>query len=188
MSDRLRNRGLAAGICLLLIAGLLQPAAAQDPTQRFIGIWQGTLQVQDVGLRLTFAITRDSAGGLAGSFTSIDQGGVTLPFTIRVAGDSIRAEAADIGAVFTGRLAAADSIGGTWSQNGYSFPLSLKRVAQAGARGPRVAPGEALAASAAALREVVPTSARSNTFASSLLFKHTAADSRAEYARIEERT
>ena len=94
--------------------------------------------MQDVALRLTFAFTSDSAGGLAGSFTSIDQGGATLPFTIRVAGDSIRAEAAAIGAVFTGRLVAADSIDGAWSQSGYSFPLSLKRVSPVGARGPRV--------------------------------------------------
>ncbi|HVG43476.1 MAG TPA: alpha/beta fold hydrolase [Longimicrobium sp.] len=130
----LRSRGLAAGISLLLIGGVAQPAAAQrtaaDSAQRFVGDWQGPLRVSGIALRLGFTFTRDSAGGLAGTLTSIDQGGVKLPITVSVRGDSIRVESAPARASFTGRLVAADSIDGAWSQGGASFPLGLKRVAQ----------------------------------------------------------
>jgi pimeloyl-ACP methyl ester carboxylesterase len=134
MSARLRSRALAAAICLPLIAGLApQPAAAQQPSprpaQRFVGDWQGPLRVGGLVLRLGFTFTADSAGRLAGTLTSIDQGGVRLPVTVTVRGDSIRAESAPAQAAFTGRLVAADSIDGAWSQGGQSFPLGLKRVA-----------------------------------------------------------
>jgi pimeloyl-ACP methyl ester carboxylesterase len=129
----LRSRGLAVGMFLLLIGGASQPAAAQraaaDSTQRFVGDWQGALRVSGLALRLGFTFSADSAGGLAGTLTSIDQGGVKLPVTVTVRGDSIRAESERARAAFTGRLVAADSIDGAWSQGGASLPLGLKRVA-----------------------------------------------------------
>lgn len=134
MFARLRRRVVAAGICLPLIAGIApQVVAAQQPpagpVQRFVGDWQGPLRVGGLVLRLAFTFTADSTGGLAGTLTSIDQGGVRLPVTVTVRGDSIRAESAPARATFTGRLVAADSIDGAWSQGGQSFPLGLKRVA-----------------------------------------------------------
>ena len=130
----LRSYGLAAGISLLAIGGVAQPAAAQraaaDSVQRFVGDWQGPLRVSGLALRLAFSFTKDSAGGLAGTLTSIDQGGVKLPVAVTVHGDSVRAESAPARAVFTGRLVAADSIDGAWSQGGQSLPLGLKRVAE----------------------------------------------------------
>ncbi|HEV7587679.1 MAG TPA: alpha/beta fold hydrolase [Longimicrobium sp.] len=129
MSARLRGRVFAAGICLPLMAGLMPHSGAAQQTQRFVGDWQGPLRVSGLVLRLGFSFTADSAGGLAGTLTSIDQGGVKLPVTVTVHGDSIRAESAPARAAFTGRLVAADSIDGAWSQGGQSFPLGLKRVA-----------------------------------------------------------
>ena len=134
MFARHRRRVLAAAICLPLIACLAPHAAmAQQPSpasvQRFVGDWQGPLRVSGLALRLAFTFTVDSAGGLAGTLTSIDQGGVKLPVAVTVHGDSIRAESAPARASFAGRLAAADSIDGAWSQGGQSFPLGLKRVA-----------------------------------------------------------
>jgi pimeloyl-ACP methyl ester carboxylesterase len=135
MSNRLRSFAVAAGICLPLAAGLTpRPAAAQrmapGSVQRFVGDWQGPLRVGGLALRLAFTFTADSAGGLAGTLTSIDQGGVKLPVTVSVHGDSIRAESAPARAAFTGRLVVADSIDGAWEQGGMSLPLGLKRVAQ----------------------------------------------------------
>jgi hypothetical protein len=111
------------------MAGLMPHSGAAQQTQRFVGDWQGPLRVSGLVLRLGFSFTADSAGGLAGTLTSIDQGGVKLPVTVTVHGDSIRAESAPARAAFTGRLVAADSIDGAWSQGGQSFPLGLKRVA-----------------------------------------------------------
>lgn len=135
MIDRLRTCILAAGVCLPLTAGLAPvPAAAQatpaDSARRFVGDWQGPLRVGGLALRLGFTFSADSAGGLTGVLTSIDQGGVKLPVAITVRGDSIRAESAPARAVFAGHLVAADSIDGAWSQSGQSFPLGLRRVTQ----------------------------------------------------------
>jgi len=103
-------------------------AQGADAQRRFVGNWEGALHVSGIALRLGFSFA-DSAGGMTGTLTSVDQGGVKLPVTVRVNGDSIRAESTPIGAAFTGRLVTADSIEGTWSQGGASLPLGLRRVA-----------------------------------------------------------
>src|SRR5688572_17029645 len=97
MSARLQRLVLALGICLpSSVVVSPHPAAAQrtaaDSAQRFVGDWQGALRVSGLALRLAFTFSADSAGGLAGTLTSIDQGGVKLPVTVTVRGDSIRAE------------------------------------------------------------------------------------------------
>jgi pimeloyl-ACP methyl ester carboxylesterase len=134
MLQRHHVRMMATVACLGLIAALAPRAldaqgAASGTQQRFIGNWEGTLHVSGLALRLGFSFSADSAGGLAGTLTSIDQGGVKLPVAVQVNGDSVRAESAPARAVFTGRLATADSIDGTWAQGGLSLPISLRRVA-----------------------------------------------------------
>lgn len=133
MVNRLRSRILSVGIYLPLIAVLAAtPAAGQrsGADTRFVGDWQGPLRAGAIALRLAFSFTADSAGGLVGMLTSIDQGNAKLPATVTIMGDSIRAVLATAGAVFAGRLVAPDSIDGAWSQGGQSLPLGLKRVAQ----------------------------------------------------------
>jgi len=130
---RHRVRRMATVASLVLSTGLassaLEAQGASTGQQRFVGNWQGPLRAGEVTLRLGFSFAADSAGGLAGTLTSIDQGGLKLPVTVRVNGDSIRAESAPIGAAFAGRLVTADSIDGTWSQGGGSLPLAVARVA-----------------------------------------------------------
>jgi len=131
--QRNRVRMMATVACLALSAGLAPHAleaqgAPSEAQRRFLGNWEGSLRVSGLALRLGFSFA-DSAGGVAGTLTSIDQGGVKLPVTVRVSGDSIRAESAPARAVFAGRLVTADSIDGAWSQGGASLPLALARVA-----------------------------------------------------------
>jgi uncharacterized protein len=134
MINRFRRLVLSAGMLLPLATVVgMAPAAAQQPAadsaRRFVGDWQGSLRVSGLSLRLAFSFAADSAGRLTGVLTSIDQGGVKLPVTVTVRGDSIRAESAPAQASFGGRLVAADSIDGAWTQGGQSFPLAVRRVA-----------------------------------------------------------
>jgi hypothetical protein len=134
MLHRHRVRMTATVACLALSAGLAPhrldaQGSSSGAQRRFVGDWQGSLRVSGLALRLGFSFAADSTGGLTGMLTSIDQGGVKLPVTVRVNGDSIRAESAPARAVFAGRLVTADSIDGAWTQGGASLPLAVARVA-----------------------------------------------------------
>jgi hypothetical protein len=105
-------------------------AQARSGDDRFLGNWQGALQVSGLSLRLALTFERDPAGKLGGTLTSIDQGGAKLPMEVTVAGDSVRAGLARIQAAFAGRLnSAGDSIDGAWTQAGTTLPLRLGKVA-----------------------------------------------------------
>ncbi|MGZ8412353.1 MAG: alpha/beta hydrolase family protein [Gemmatirosa sp.] len=123
-------------VLLAMSAALLHaaPADAQTPAPtppgdaRFVGSWQGTLQTGTQALRLGLTVWPDSAGGLAGALTSIDQGGVRLPATVAARGDTLVATVATAGAVFTG-VVGRDSLVGRFAQGGGTLPLSMGRVA-----------------------------------------------------------
>jgi uncharacterized protein len=93
------------------------------------GAWMGTLDTGAVKLRVVFHIL-NTEDGLTATMDSPDQGMKALPTTsVSRNGTSLKIEAKQIAGVYEGAIAPEQSsIEGKWTQNGASFPLTLKRV------------------------------------------------------------
>lgn len=93
------------------------------------GAWLGTLDTGGMKLRVVFHIT-STEDGLTATMDSPDQGMKGLPATaVTRSGASLKIEAKTLNGTYEGKIAAdLSSIDGTWSQNGGSFPLVLKRT------------------------------------------------------------
>src|SRR5215831_11087292 len=104
-----------------------EPKAAK-PTD-IDGTWMGSLDAGGVKLRVVFHIT-NTEDGLKATMDSPDQGMKGLPATtVTRTGASLKIEAKNINGTYEGKISAdVSSIDGTWSQNGGSFPLVLKRT------------------------------------------------------------
>lgn len=121
-------------ILLSILAGLLlMPAtilSAAEAAPDFTGTWHGTLDTDQVKLRVLFKIMPASAGSeLTASMVSIDQSPKEIPATtVRVAGPSLHLEIATIGGTYEGTLdPAGTAIDGKWTQRGGTLPLRLER-------------------------------------------------------------
>jgi dipeptidyl aminopeptidase/acylaminoacyl peptidase len=114
---------LAAGT--LLIGGAV---SADAPGIK--GLWQGTLEVGTVRLRVVFKIATKGDGSLAGTLDSLDQGARDIPLSAVSAKEAaVRFEASGIGGVFEGKAdKSGTEIAGEWKQGGGVLPLVLKRV------------------------------------------------------------
>ncbi len=118
-----------------LLSALLLAAVAC--AQQFVagaseidGTWLGVLDVPPgIKLRLVFRLS-SSANGLTATMDSLDQDarGIPVPTATRK-GSTIVFDMPNIGGRFQGQVAdRAETIAGTWSQGGTSFPLTLSRV------------------------------------------------------------
>jgi len=94
------------------------------------GAWEGTLDAgQKLRLVLHLTTTKD---GLAASMDSIDQGAAGMAATARRNGSSLTVELAGVGAKYQASIAKdLSAMEGIFTQNGASFPLTLKRAARA---------------------------------------------------------
>lgn len=104
------------------------PLVAQEA---WIGDWSGTLAAGGGQLRLVLHVAAGGAGvpGLKATMDSPDQGGYGIPASdVSPAGDSLIVVFASIGGRYAGaRDATGDTLSGTWSQRGQSYPLVLTR-------------------------------------------------------------
>ncbi len=107
-------------IITILIISLLY---GQDIT----GPWNGILKVQGMQLRIVFHINQVDEGYSA-TMDSPDQGAYGIPATSASYENSeLVINIANLGAEYKGILGMNDSITGTFTQMGYSFPLNLTR-------------------------------------------------------------
>jgi hypothetical protein len=91
------------------------------------GHWKGTLQVQNVKLRVVFNIAQLPDGSLAATMDSPDQGATDLPATtVQHTPPNVKIEWKGIGGVFNGTLKNG-KLTGKWRQGGAAFPLNLSR-------------------------------------------------------------
>ncbi len=102
-----------------------KPAAASD----IDGTWSGILDTGGGELRLAFHIT-NTEDGLTATMDSLDQGAYGLPVTLVTRnGASIKLELKQIAGAFEGKIGAGlATMEGTWTQNGNTLPLALKRA------------------------------------------------------------
>ncbi len=93
------------------------------------GTWLGTLDTGGMKLRVVFHIV-NTEDGLTATMDSPDQGAKGIPTSsVSRTGSSLRIEAKGINGSFEGKIAPDFStIDGTWTQNGGSMPLVLKRT------------------------------------------------------------
>ena len=94
------------------------------------GYWQGALQVPGNRLRLLFKIGKTPAGEIAGTLSSLDQGGGEMPITHSEFTNSVlKLEWKPIHGTFKGTLSADGKLlDGTWEQMGMPLPLKLERT------------------------------------------------------------
>ena len=104
-------------------AGLAGTTLAAD-IKAYFGIWSGTLNVGAKQLRLELHIVSESAASLF----SLDQGAVELgATTVSLSADRLSLAFAGIGAEYVATLSADDTLKGTFTQGGGSFPLDFAR-------------------------------------------------------------
>ncbi|HEX2076867.1 MAG TPA: alpha/beta fold hydrolase [Longimicrobium sp.] len=122
---------LAALAALLAAPALCATADAQTPAaaRSVAGTWGGALEPGPVRLRLKLIIP-GTEGGSSATLVSVDQGGVSIPATFSVRGDSVIFDVSRIGGAYRAVLSAgADSLTGTWAQGGGELPLVMVRGA-----------------------------------------------------------
>jgi RNA polymerase sigma factor (sigma-70 family) len=130
---------VVAGAILLLAAGTttvvvhsVSAARTRDALANMQGSWEGTLSVDQAQLRVVLRIfkTNDT---VRAELDSIDQGGKGIAVTKISAGpNSIHAEAPAIFGSYAATLNAdRTELSGYWKQLNHTFPLSLKRTAEA---------------------------------------------------------
>jgi pimeloyl-ACP methyl ester carboxylesterase len=94
------------------------------------GIWQGQLKVPGAELRIVFKVSENQIGNLKASLDSPDQGAKDINVDTVIYNDgNIRFEVKIVNGYYEGKFNSdSNSISGNWHQNGYTFPLSLKKI------------------------------------------------------------
>lgn len=115
------------------MSGILPAFASgniQGEENAYSGIWQGSLKVSGLELRIVFHIKSDSTGQLTAAMDSPDQGAAGIPVSaVKVTGDSIRLEVQVARGYYTGKLNKnAARMDGIWHQNGMNMALNLKKI------------------------------------------------------------
>lgn len=120
------NQRSLIGSLLILGSFALGPAAASNA----VGIWQGTLQISTVKLRIVFHITTKPDSTLSATMDSPDQGASDIAVDTVTRGEgSLRLVSNAVHGSFEGRLSAdAETLSGTWKQGGMSLPLVMSKI------------------------------------------------------------
>lgn len=93
--------------------------------QKLSGMWTGVLEVGVQKLSIVFSLSQDETGNDVCTLYSPDQAALSIAATINhLSADSINVSAPTIGMAYGGKLS-ADTIRGTFEQNGLKLPLAL---------------------------------------------------------------
>ena len=97
------------------------------------GIWEGTLQIPGIELRIVLHILEMPEGSLIATMDSPDQGITGIPIDrATLKGNDLNLQIQSIGSSFQGKVNEDFTmIDGTWQQSGTSFKLLLQRVEKA---------------------------------------------------------
>lgn len=100
--------------------------AEEKAAPQIVGVWQGTLDVGAVKLRLVVEFTKDGEQ-LGGQMDSPDQGAFGMPIDeVTQENQSVKFTMKNIGGAYEGELSAdGKEIKGKWSQGSLSLPLTL---------------------------------------------------------------
>src|SRR5579872_1206063 len=114
---------------MMKFAGMVLAVSIAWAQPSFEGIWQGTLDVGAVKLRMALHVTKVDGGQYSITLDSLDQGAMGIPANqTKVDGSSLRCEISSLHATYDGTLSAdGNSIKGRFVQ-GTAIPLDLRRV------------------------------------------------------------
>jgi pimeloyl-ACP methyl ester carboxylesterase len=121
-------------LSLVCLAVLSVAALGADPPKKGIeGVWQGTLKVGAVELRVVIHIPAPKDGKRAATLDSPDQGVKGIPIdTVEFTDGKLKLVVKKAAASFEGKAnKEVSAIEGEWKQGGATFPLTLKRLAKA---------------------------------------------------------
>jgi hypothetical protein len=124
----MKNRILTA----VLFVALIGFTACSRKSPNLQGFWEGTIEANQIKLRVVLNISKTPDGKYSATFSSIDQGAQDLAVSsIDVKKDVFRMELKMPPAVYEGNLnKAGTEIAGYWRQGSTSLPLTLKRTAE----------------------------------------------------------
>lgn len=107
---------------------VVEAKASAPVAKEFTGRWEGALELGRT-LRLVLTITNGEAGATA-KMVSVDQGGVEIPVsTITQKDAKVKLDVKLINGGYEAEISKEGTeLNGTWSQNGKSFPLQLKKA------------------------------------------------------------
>lgn len=133
MASHQSFRFLVLSFAVVFFSPVGKLALAQKTDQEIGGLWQGSLKVTGMELRILFKITKGPQGNYTAKMDSIDQGVKDIPVDqVTVTGTTVRLDAKSIGGLFEGKLNdEATQMEGEWKQGGASLPLIMKRVDKA---------------------------------------------------------
>lgn len=125
----MRDKSVAV-IIAALITLLFSAVVLPYNNEVIEGIWQGTLKVPNMELRIVFKISQGPEGILIATMDSPDQGAKDIPVDeVIFENGNLRLEIKVATGVFEGEIRDDNlSIEGEWKQAGQSFPLVLERV------------------------------------------------------------
>jgi pimeloyl-ACP methyl ester carboxylesterase len=114
----------------LIAVALFVSAAGAAQAQNIAGDWLGTLRAGPTELRLVLHVVKGDDGGLKATLDSIDQGANGIPVTtVSLKDSNLIFTVAAVRGSYEGKVNPDGMIiDGTWSQNGASLALVLKRV------------------------------------------------------------
>lgn len=117
-------------VVVACFASLMMVVSMSAQSSRSLeGMWQGSLSVQGMKLRIVFNLSV-IPGGYRATMDSPDQGAKGIPTdTVVLQSDSVTILMRMIGGRYAGLVKNGDTVlSGTWSQSGVAFPLDLKRT------------------------------------------------------------
>src|SRR6185437_2649775 len=115
----------------LAISFLFVCMSASVFSQDISGAWKGNIDVNGTRLPIIFHFQKDESGKIDGKWDSPKQNAIGLPFSdINLKDDSIHLVIKMIAGSYDGKFVNADSIAGTWEQNGNKIPLNFSRSSQ----------------------------------------------------------
>ena len=102
----------------------------QNAEKGIEGIWQGTLKISGIELRILFKIKKEEGGTLSAKMDSPDQSAKDIPVSeVVFENDSLRIEVKVAMGKYLGSFnKEKNTITGNWYQSGMTLPLELKQV------------------------------------------------------------
>ena len=111
-----------------LAPGILLAGLAFAQAQNIEGIWQGSIEINGINLRLAFHISKNEQGAFVTKWDSLDQGARDMPARATTFADGkLRIEVNAVTKLEGTLNAAGTEIDGTFTQS-ETYPIHLKRV------------------------------------------------------------
>ena len=109
-------------------AHIVTPPVSAPITTSLEGTWRGILRTPTRDMHVMMVLTNRTDGTSAGSFTSLDEGRLTIPLAIAQHAADVRLESPVTHASYTGTLnGGGTEIAGMYAQQGVSIPLTFTR-------------------------------------------------------------